>query len=204
MIIDSPIQISTVLEDNMLRTALIFITLLTAVNVHAASVDIGFNDDSFQLIYETPISSDDYGTSLINGRFLYNGDEDTRLGSIGFDFMGEPGNIAGLKVGAGVKGYAGRTDSAVDFANIGIGLRVDYILPQLQGLGFAARLNYAPKVFSFGDSDRLFEGEGRMTYAVMPKVKLYIGYQNIRLDGDNGWGHMTIDDSVRIGFVGTF
>ncbi len=188
----------------MLRFILVLISVLMAVNVNAASVDIGFNDNSFQLVYETPVSDDDYGTSLINGRFLYNGDEDTKLGSVGFDFTGEPGNISGLRVGAGVKGYAGRTDNDVDFGNVGLGLRIDYTLPQLQGLGFSGRLNYAPKVFSFGDSDRLLETEARITYAVMPKVKLYLGYQNVRLGIDDHAGHMTIDDSVRIGFVGSF
>ena len=188
----------------MLRFVLVLMSVLMAVNVNAASVDIGFNDNSFQLVYETPIYDDEYGTSLVNGRFLYNGDEETKLGSIGFDFTGEPGNISGLKVGAGVKGYAGRTDGSIDFASVGVGLRIDYTLPQLQGLGFSGRFNYAPKVFSFGDSDRLVESEARVTYAVMPKVKLYIGYQNVRLGVDGRSGHMTIDDSVRVGFVGTF
>ncbi len=188
----------------MLRFMLVLMSVLLATNVYAASVDIGFNDNSFQLVYETPISDDEYGTSLLNGRFLYNGDEDTKLGSVGFDFVGEPGNISGLKVGAGVKGYAGRTDHDVDFANLGLGLRIDYTLGQLRGLGFSGRLNYAPKVFSFIDSDRLFETEARITYAVMPKVKLYIGYQNVRLDVDGRSGSMTVDDSIRIGFVGTF
>ncbi len=188
----------------MLRFILVLMSVLLATNTYAASVDIGFNDNSFQLIYETPISDDEYGTSLLNGRFLYNGDEETKLGSVGFDFIGEPGNIAGLKIGAGVKGYGGRTDRDVDFANLGLGVRVDYTLAQLQGLGFSGRLNYAPKVFSFIDADRLLETEARVTYAVMPKVKLYIGYQNVRLDVDGRDNTITIDDSIRIGFVGTF
>ncbi len=188
----------------LLRILTVMVSCLLAVNVSAASLDLGFNDESFQVVYEMPVTADDYGTSLLNARFLYNGDEETRLGSFGFDFVGEPGNISGLKVGAGAKIYAGRTDSSVDFANLGVGLRLDYTLPQLQGLGVAGRVNYAPKVFSFRDSERLLETEVRLTYAVMPKVKLYLGYQNIRLDGEGRHGHMTIDDGLRIGFVGTF
>jgi len=188
----------------LIRILIVMTACIFATNAGAASVDLGFNDESFQLGYETSVTADDYGASLLNVRFLYNGDEETRLGSVGLDFVGEPGNISGLKVGAGAKVYAGRSDSSVDFANLGVGLRLDYTLPQLQGLGVAGRLNYAPKVFSFRDSERLLETEVRLTYAVMPKVKLFLGYQNIRLDVEDRSGQMTIDDGLRIGFVGTF
>ncbi len=176
----------------------------TAATASADTVDIGFNDESFQLVYEKGLSQDDYGTTLFNGRFLYNGDEETKLGSLGLDFVGRPGNIAGLGLGAGAKVYVGKTDPDIDFINLGIGLLGDYVFPQLQGLGISARLTYAPKVFSFRDSERLLESEVRLTYAVLPKVRLYLGYQHIRLDVEDRRGHSTIDDSIRIGFVGSF
>ena len=187
------------------RILLICLVLVsTAAVASADSVDIGFNDESFQFIYEKGLSQDDYGTSLFNGRFLYNGDEETKLGSIGLDFVGQPGNISGLGLGAGAKVYAGNSDPDIDFVNLGIGLRADYTVPQLQGVGLSGRLNYAPKVFSFRDSERLVESRVRVTYAMLPKVKLYLGYQHIRLDVEDRSGHSTIDDSVRIGFIGSF
>lgn len=187
-----------------LRILLItFFCLITTIAA-ADSVDIGFNDESFQLGYEHPLTPDNYGTAVANGRFLYNGDEETTLGSFGLDFIGNPGNVPGLGLGVGTKFYAGSTDPDTDFVNIAIGLRGSYILPQLQGLGFAGHLYYAPKVFSFQDSERLLETEVRLTYAVLPKVKLYVGFQNISLDIDHRDDSRTIDNSVRIGFVGSF
>jgi hypothetical protein len=183
---------------------LCLIVISTAAVASADTVDIGFNDESFQLIYEKGLFQDEYGTSLINGRFLYNGDEETKLGSVGMDFVGQPGNISGLGLGAGAKLYAGNSDPDIDFLNFAIGLRGDYTFPQLQGVGLSARLNYAPKVFSFRDSERLFESRVRVTYAMLPKVKLYLGYQHVRLDVEDRSGHSTIDDSVRIGFIGSF
>lgn len=183
---------------------LCFIVISTASPASADSVDVGFNDDSFQLIYEKGLSQDEYGTSLLNGRFLYNGDEETKLGSIGLDFVGQPGNISGLDLGAGAKFYAGNSDPDIDFMNLAIGLRGDYTLPHMRGVGLSARLNYAPKVFSFRDSERLLESRLRVTYAMLPKVRLYLGYQHIRLDVEDRSGHATIDDSVRIGFIGSF
>ncbi len=179
--------------------------LFSATVVFADTIDIGFNDDSFQLAYERGLSEDTtYGATFVKGRFLYNDDKDAKLGSLGLDFVGHPGNIAGLEIGVGVKLYGGRADSEIDFVNLGVGVNGDYVIPQFQGLGVSARLDYAPKVFSFCDSERLFEGEVRLTYAIMPKVKLYLGYQNVRLDVEGRSGSMTLDNSVRIGFVGSF
>ena len=185
---------------------LIFIILMTLISTpaFAGSVNIGLNDDSFQIGFEQALSDDNYGNSFGNARFLYNGDEDTRMGSIGFDFIGRPGNLPGLSIGVGTKLYLGKTDHNAEFINLGIGLRTDYTLPQLQGLGVSAGLYYAPKVLSGQDSNRLLDSQIRLTYAIIPKVKLFLGYQNIRLDIDGSRGNWTIDDGIRAGFVGTF
>ncbi|MFK5925189.1 MAG: YfaZ family outer membrane protein [Desulfuromusa sp.] len=187
-----------------LRVLLTTFFCLTATVATADSIDIGFNDESFQLVYEHPLNDDAYGTAIANGRFLYNGDKETSLGSFGVDFVGKPGNIPGLDLGVGPKFYVGSTNPDTDFINLAIGLRGSYILPQLQGLGIAAHLYYAPKVFSFRDSERLLESEVRLTYAVLPKVRLYVSYQNINLDIDHWDNSRRIDDSIRIGFVGSF
>ena len=47
--------------------------------------------------------------------------------------------------------------------------------------GFA----FAPKVFSFIDSDGLIEGSGRIFYAVTPKVHIYVNYQRVVGDYKN-------------------
>ncbi|WP_305045203.1 YfaZ family outer membrane protein [Geoalkalibacter sp.] len=188
----------------ILRILLVLALCFTATLAAADSIDIGFNDESFQLTYERPLTRDDYGSTLANARFLYNGDESTTLGSLGLDFVGMPGNAPGLELGVGTKAYAGSADHSTDFINLALGLRGAYAPPQLWGLGLAGRLYYAPKIFSFRDSERLLESEVRLTYAVLPKVKLYVGYQNLRLKEDRRKENWTIDDALRIGFVGSF
>ncbi len=188
----------------LLRFLLItFFCLMTSIAA-ADSVDIGLSDNSFQIGYEHPINLDDYGSSMVNGRFLYDGDDETKLGSLGLDFVGKPGNVSGLDLGVGTKLYVGSTDPDTDFINLAVGLRSSYIFPQLQGLGIAGYFYYAPEVFSFQDSEGLLEGGVRLTYAVLPKATLYIGYQNISLDVENRSSSRTIDDSIRIGFVAHF
>lgn len=176
---------------------------LSASLAAADSIDLGFNDDSFQLGYTHGLSHDEYGATSINTRFLYDDEEETYLGSLGLDFSGEPGNIPGLELGVGGKLYGGNTNDDIDFLNLGVGVRTTYAPPRLGGLGVDGRFVYAPEIFSFLDSERLMESEVRLTYAAVPRVKVYLGYQNVRLKPDNG-STRTIDDSVRIGFIGYF
>ncbi len=186
------------------RTLFIFaIISLGAGSAAAASIDLGFNDNSFQLEYQHPLRSDDYGASIASARFLYNDDEETVLGSLGFDFVGEPGNVPGLDLGVGAELYGGETDQNLDFINLGIAAQATYAPPRLGGLGLSARLAYAPEIFSFLDSEGLFEYDLRLTYAALPRVKVYLGYQNIRMDFEDS-GSKTIDEAVRIGFIGHF
>ena len=181
----------------------LLLTILSAGAASAGSIDLGFNDNSFQLEYEHPLHSDDYGTSLGSARFLYNDDEETVLGSVGFDFVGEPGNVPGLDLGVGAEIYGGETDHNQEFINLGINGRVAYAPPRLWGLGVSGRIAYAPEIFSFLDSERLFEADLRLTYAILPKVRVYLGYQNIRMDFEDT-STWTIDEAVRVGFIGHF
>lgn len=188
----------------LLRFLLIILFCLVTSMAAADSVDIGLSDKSFQIGYEHSINRDDYGSSVVNGRFLYDGDKETTLGSLGLDFVGKPGNVSGLDLGVGTKLYAGSTDHDTDFINLAVGLRGSYIFPQLQGLGIAGYFYYAPEVFSFWDSEGLLESGVRLTYAVLPKATVYIGYQNINLDIEDRSSSRTIDEAVRIGFVAHF
>ena len=186
-----------------LRILLTLIFCLTATLATAGSVDIGLNDKSFQIGYVHPVNQDEYGIVTANGRFLYNDDNETSLASFGLDFIGKPGNIPGLGYGVGTKFYLGKTDPNIDFINLAIGLQASYLFSRLQGLGVSGKVYYAPQVFSFKDAERLLEGEFRVSYAILPKAKVYVGYQYINLDVKQR-GDRDLSDSVRIGFVGTF
>ena len=78
-----------------------FLLCLSTVPAWSSSFDLSFNDTSAQAQLAFPLRSDDYGTMQLEGRALYNDQEDTRLGSAGLVFVGEPGNIPGLSLGVG-------------------------------------------------------------------------------------------------------
>ncbi len=181
----------------------LFLVALSAPAVGAATLDIGLNDFSAQAELGFPITEDDYGSSQTTARFLYNDDQDTVLGSLGFDFMGQPGNVPGLEIGAAAQLAGGEADENEDFVNLGIGVKLGYAPPVLGGFGLSGKIFYSPEIFSWLDSDRMVEWGVRAGYAVTPRVRLHLDYQNIRNDFDDH-GNWTIDDAVRIGFEARF
>lgn len=174
-----------------------------ALQARAGSVDFGFNDTSAQAQLALPLRSDDYGTVQLEGRLLYNDHEETRLASAGVLFLGEPGNVPGLSLGIGGQLYGGRSDDKQDLLALGIGGRLNFAPPALGGFGLAGKIFYAPKIFSGIDAERLLETGGRLSYAVTPKVRVYLAYQNLRGNFEDR-GDRTIDEEVRVGFEASF
>lgn len=188
------------------------ILLMTVVAVFAtagawgASLEIDLNDFSAQGRYVQPLVEDDYGTSQLAFRALYNDHKDLTLGSAGFDFLGKPGNIPGLNVGVGLHAYGARTtDGPIDqdLVSVALGVVGQFNPPVLQGLGFGVRAFYGPKILSFADCERLIEGAASVGYAITPKIRVFTEYQYLHarfedLDGNS------IDEGLRVGFQATF
>ena len=186
------------------RLSVVFLLFaLTTSAAYADSLSLDFNDYSAQLGYSHVINQDNYGTSLLNMRGLYNDDKDTKLGSIGFEFSGEPGNIPGLRFGIGGDIYGGHTDISQDLLALGVCGQVGYAPPTLGGLGFDGRICYAPKIFSLLDLERLLETYVGVNFAITPKIQVYAGYQNIKADFEHQ-RTTRIDEAVRVGFAAKF
>lgn len=179
------------------------IGLLTSVSAQATSFELGLNDSSAQLRLAQMLRGDELGQTLLQLRALYSDKEETKLGSLGLEFAGEPGNVLGFEVGVGADAYLGKTHRGRDFFNLALSLRANYAPPFLGGLGFGGRLAYAPEVLSFIESEGLFESAAQVSYAVTPKARVFIEYQNIRTEFERR-GNWTIDDAIRLGFQTRF
>jgi opacity protein-like surface antigen len=189
----------------MMRTLVLvlMLILLTFSMANAASVRLDFNNDSAEGAFAAPLADDDLGKVILGGRFLYNDDEDTRLGTINLDFVGEPGNVPGLLIGAGFFVDYGKTHKSFDTMNIGLGVQAQYAPVEMQGVGLGAHFALAPKVFSFRDSEGLYEAGAKVFYTITPKVQIYLGYQYIRGKFDNG-PKQTFDRDLRLGIEAFF
>ena len=176
--------------------------LLTAGVAMAGSIGLDFNNDSAEGRVSFTLNEDEFGKVLFNGRYLYNSDEDTNLGSTAINFYGEPGNIPGMTFGAGFIGYFGKSHKS-DTLNVGLNGELEYMPAQLAGVGFGAKVGFAPKVFSFTDSEGLLEYSGQVFYAVTPKIHVYVNYQGI--DGETDMNKdIKIDRDLRFGLRGFF
>ena len=177
---------------------------LCATSAGATSLDLSLNDDSIQAQAFLPITQDAYGTTQVGIRGLYNDDYDTKLVSGEIDFLGKPGDIPGLTAGVGLIVWGGEAGSGGDFdlLSVGLGAKVGFAPPQLMGLGIDGKFFYGPKILTGGDADRVFESGLRLSYAFIPKARLFVEYQKIHVDADGGDGD--IDDDLRIGFEAKF
>lgn len=178
---------------------------LCAASAGAASVDLSLNDDSVQVQAFLPITQDAYGTTQVGIRGLYNDDYDTKLVSGEVDFIGKPGDIPGLTAGVGLIAWGGEagSDGEFDLVSVGLGAKVGFAPPQLMGIGIDGKFFYGPKILTGGDADRVFESGLRLSYAFIPKARLFVEYQKIHVDIDGG-GDGDIDDDLRIGFEAKF
>ncbi len=178
---------------------LVLCAMLLPLSAKATMLALDFNDDSAEVRFDVELTGDDYGRSVLGGRYLYNDDEESEMISVELKFLGDPGAVPGLEVGAGFIGYVGESHDVFDFSNVGVGLMADYTPATLQGLGFAGRLVYSPDIFSWQDSDGLFEYHLRINYAITPKVKVYAGYQSIESEVDGSKVDVDIDEDARVG-----
>jgi hypothetical protein len=182
---------------------LAFLFCLVSVEAKATSLDLSLNDFSIQGQLSYPLEEDNYGTSLLKARFLHNDHEETTLGSLGFDFLGEMGNVPGLELGVGSHLYGGHTDDDQDLLALGIGGQVNFFPPAWGGFGVSGKIFYAPRILSLLDAERILETGVRISYAFTPKIRAHVGYQKIRTDFENR-GNQTIDEGVRVGFEAYF
>ena len=176
-----------------------------AASAGAASLELSLNDDSVQAQTFLPITQDAYGTTQIGLRGLYNDEYTTKLVSGEIDFIGKPADIPGLTAGVGLIVWGGEaySRSSADIFSVGLGAKVGFAPPQLMGVGIDGKFFYGPKILSGGDSERVFESGLRLSYAIIPKARLFVDYQKIHIDFDGG-GDGDIDDDLRIGFEAKF
>ncbi len=163
----------------------------------AGSLELGLNDDSVQIQINQTLQGDGYGSSEGTVRLLYNDPHDTLLGSVGYNVLGELGNVPGLKFGIGGQFYAADAHDR-DVLALGLGALVRYLPPAFGGVDVATQVFYAPNIISFADSDRLLESSISLGYQLMPRARVFVGYRSLRVDFDDS-KYRSVDSGVVLG-----
>lgn len=177
----------------------LFLALLPGY-VLADSLGIGFNDYSAQINYQIPVSDDSTGSAAFDIRGLYNNksDDDTVVGSLGFDVYGNfERMLSGIHFGAGARGYGGHTNDA-DLLSLALGGGMRLAPPAWAGVYFATSYFFAPKIFSTLDARRLTEFQATLGYEISPNAHVFVGYGNLRTIFKN-LDTRSLDEGVRLG-----
>ena len=180
-------------------SAVLFLTLL-AGPCWGADFSLVLNNDSAQGALNIDLDKNEYGSSFVGFRLLYNDDKETLLGSVSGGVTGEPGNIPGVKVGAQLLANLGSSRNDRNLLTVGLGLLASYQPPQFQGLGVYTRAQYAPELLCFLDSEGMVELAVGLSYMVTPKATVSLEYQNTEVDFKDV-GDQDIDNSLRVGVV---
>lgn len=180
----------------------IAILILCSSPCLAARLELGFNDEAAQVSLTQEISSDDFSSSAVSAAFLRNTEEDTTIGSVGFNAASDIGSVEGLNIGAGFKGYFGRRDDD-DIASGALGISMEFVPAVVEGLGLSADIYYSPKIFTGMDADRLVERNIRLFYRMQERYDVFVSYTNIEVDIKDS-DRKTFDQSVRVGMSISF
>jgi hypothetical protein len=188
--------------------AAVFLALpaLPAVQAQASTFELSLNDDSVQARLAGTITQDQNGSSALTARALYNDKKRATLGSAGVEFTGVLHQMPGFTIGFGAEVSGGRVKDRQGNQNLVAltpGAKLNFQSPGLPGLGFQARISYAPRILSFSDLERMFETGLRASYAITPGIEIFTEYQYLRGKFEDV-GNKTIDEAIRLGFMARF
>ena len=174
----------------------IILSITISPVVYAQSLDINLSDDTAEFRYITPVGFENsLGNAELDLGFLSTTSDDI-MGIVGFQAVDEAGSATpGLKVGVGVKAFAG-TINKNDVYAIGLGGNVR--VPIINRVAIFGDIHFAPDVVTFGDTERLLYINTRLEYEILPEATVYLGYRNLRANLTKG-GHESIDNAAHLG-----
>ncbi len=167
--------------EKKIRILALFLLMLPGY-ARADSLGIGFNDYSAQVNYQIPVSEDNDGSSMIDIRGLYNNrsDDDTLVGSLGFDVYGNFARLlSGIHFGAGAKVYGGSSDNA-ELLSLALGGGIRLAPPSWEGVYISTSYFFGPKILSTMDARQLAEFQATLGYAISTNAHVFVGYGNLR------------------------
>ncbi len=175
--------------------------LISTSMVKADVLDLNLNNDSLQLLYTSPFSSDTgLGGANLEVGVIYT-EADDYLGIVGLDIKGEAGSGSpGLVAGVGVRGYAVSINT-VDIGALAIGGLLQYSPPSMNRLSIVGQVFYAPEILTFMDGQHLQSVEFRIEYKILTQATVYLGYRDIEADLDvvGGSASIDIDNGAHLG-----
>lgn len=170
----------------------------TAAPVDQRTFELYASDKTAQGRYDRDSSMLNMENGRVHGSFLYNEERDLVF-TAGLNMDVEPDFMKGVIFSVGTRGYAALLSAEnSDAIAISVGLEAQYTLPLKKfPLHFEAAVYYAPDIFTFGQSDRVLDWQGRVGLAITETMDAFVGLRY--LEFDTRPGSKKLDNKVHIG-----
>lgn len=161
-------------------------------------IQVHASDKAAEVTYEYNGSVLGFRNSRASASVLFNEDRDNVLiGSILYDTQALL--FPGLDLTFGLKTYAGLISTEnFDIFGLAGSIEAGYTLPvQKFPLRLSAAINYAPDIFTFGQSDRIIDWNVRVGLPLTEYIDGFVGFRFLQFDTRPGDDE--IDDQLHIG-----
>jgi hypothetical protein len=184
----------------MLRR-LVALSLISVSSVSVAdTLDVNLSNSAAQFKYG--VTSGIAGKSDLFASFMYN-DSNSLLGEAGLLVLNEEGSVPGLSLGVGAKAVVSSLNKVAPsrklVSGVALGAQVRFEIPTDRRFAFVGEYHYAPKIISFGDSERFYQGAVRAEYSISALTQAYIGYRNTKFFLINNQPSGVLDNGPHIG-----
>lgn len=134
---------------------------------------------------------------------MYNEPLDSTAVSATFNVVGEAIATREAYTGIGLKAIV--HDTFQTAGSLALGGTVHYQPKDFAGFGFEGQLYFAPEILNSNDAEQYFELIARITYAVHPQAKVFVGWTDVTVDYDNApVREVEIENAVNLGFTVSF
>jgi len=180
---------------------LVALSLLAASSVSVAdTLDVNLSNSVAQFKYS--VASGVAGKSDLFASFTYN-EVNSALAEAGLLVLNEEGSVPGLSLGIGAKAVVSSLNKIAPsrklVSGVALGAQVRFEVPVDRRFAFVGEYHYAPKIISFGDSERYYQGALRAEFSISALTQAYVGYRNTKFFLVNGQPNGVLDNGPHIG-----
>jgi len=178
------------------------VVMLSTGAAQAGFFDLAVNNNAFDIWAGFNIGKNDEAQTVLIGRYLYNGDEDSSIPAFLVAFSSTPSANEDVRFFLGAQVYLGESHKQ-DVQGVALGGSGTWSPSNWKGVYVGGRIYYAPGVFCFGDTDGAFEWGLEGGYNFNPKMRVFVEYSDFSADVEN-FGNVNVDDGVKFGFGARF
>lgn len=180
---------------------LVALSLIAISSVAVAdTLDVNLSNSAAQFKYN--MHSGIAGKSELFASFMYN-EANSLLGEAGLLVLNEEGSVPGLSLGIGAKAVVSSLNKIAPsrklVSGVALGGQVRFEVPADRRFAFVGEYHYAPKIISFGDAERYYQGAVRAEYSISALTQAYVGYRTTKFVLVNNPVNGVLDNGPHIG-----